>query len=174
MHHFPVSWHNSSEIFLLKPIKEPIKVQIFRFLSALMKVHPIPHASFETTRTRFVQIFHQCSVSWMIALLYFSISNLYTLDKKSPSKWNFQTFECWVKIHRIVYTILFDKQSIFDPHPEICLSFSKKSPQKIVDSNCLVNDLLSSILQIFKHFKCYHSSLQGHLEYAMHTFEHFS
>ena len=28
--------------------KEPMKVQIFKFLSALMKVHPIPHASFET------------------------------------------------------------------------------------------------------------------------------
>ena len=35
--------------------KEPIKVQIFRFLSALMKVHPIPHASFETTRSRLIQ-----------------------------------------------------------------------------------------------------------------------
>ena len=27
--------------------KEPMKVQIFKFLNALMKVHPIPHASFE-------------------------------------------------------------------------------------------------------------------------------
>ena len=26
----------------------------------------------------------------------------------------------------------FYKQSIFDPHPENCLSFSKKPPQKIV------------------------------------------
>ena len=26
----------------------------------------------------------------------------------------------------------FHKQSIFDPHPENCLSFSKKLPQKIV------------------------------------------
>ena len=59
--------------------KEPMKVQIFKFLSALMKVHPIPHASFETTRSRFTQILHLCS-------LYFFISNLNTLDKKSPSK----------------------------------------------------------------------------------------
>ena len=51
--------------------KEPIKVQIFRFLSALMKVHPIPHASFETTRSRFIQILHHCSVSWKITSLYF-------------------------------------------------------------------------------------------------------
>ena len=40
--------------------KEPIKVQIFKFLSALMKVHPIPHASFQTTRSRFIQILHHC------------------------------------------------------------------------------------------------------------------
>ena len=32
--------------------KEPMKVQIFKFLSALMKVHSIPHASFETTRSK--------------------------------------------------------------------------------------------------------------------------
>ena len=42
--------------------KEPLKVQIFKFLSALMKVHPIPHASFETTRSRFTQILHLCSL----------------------------------------------------------------------------------------------------------------
>ena len=28
-----------------------------------MKVHPIPHAIFETARSRFVQILHHCSVS---------------------------------------------------------------------------------------------------------------
>ena len=30
------------------------------------------------------------------------------------------------------YIPFFYKQSIFDPRPENCLSFSKKSPQKIV------------------------------------------
>ena len=30
--------------------KDTIKVQFIRLLSALMKVHPIPHAIFETTR----------------------------------------------------------------------------------------------------------------------------
>ena len=29
-------------------------------------------------------------------------------------------------------SFFFYKQSIFDPHPQNCLSFSKKSPQKIV------------------------------------------
>ena len=31
-----------------------------------------------------------------------------------------------------VYTFFFYKQSIFDPRPQNCLSFSKKLPQKIV------------------------------------------
>ena len=48
--------------------KEPIKVQIFNFLSALMKVHPILHASFETTRSRFIQILHHCSVSCLLCI----------------------------------------------------------------------------------------------------------
>ena len=57
--------------------KEPMKVQILKFLSALMKVHPIPHASFETTM----------SYSTFASLFtVFFISNLNTLDKKSPSK----------------------------------------------------------------------------------------
>ena len=32
----------------------------------------------------------------------------------------------------VLYTFFFYKQFIFDPRPENCLSFSKKSPQKIV------------------------------------------
>ena len=58
-----------------------------------MKIYPIPHLIFETTRSRFIQILHHFSVSWNIIPLYLFISNLYTLDKNSPSKWNFQTFE---------------------------------------------------------------------------------
>ena len=49
---FSVMAHNSYEIFQLKHQmlwkKRSIKVQFFRFLSAPMKVHPIPHAIFET------------------------------------------------------------------------------------------------------------------------------
>ena len=37
----------------------------------------------------------------------------------------------------------FYKQSIFDPCPENCLSFSKNSPQKLF-SSCLVDGLLTS------------------------------
>ena len=62
-------------------------------LKGLMKLHPIPHAIFETARSRFIQVLHHCLVSWKINSLYFFSSNLYTLDKNSPSNWNFQTFE---------------------------------------------------------------------------------
>ena len=96
--HSSVSWH----IILLKLSswsiiyfgqKEPIRVQFFSLLSALMKVHPTSHAIFGKTRSMFIQILHHCSLSWKITRLYFFSLNLYTLDKKSPSKWNFQTFE---------------------------------------------------------------------------------
>ena len=44
-----------------------------------------------------------------------------------------------------LHLFFFYKQSIFDPRPENCLSFSKKSPQKLF-SNCLVDGLLTSIV----------------------------
>ena len=37
-----------------------------------------------------------------------------------------------VKVSQKMITSFFYKQSIFDPHPENCLSFFKKLPQKIV------------------------------------------
>ena len=102
LHHTSVSWHIiplkfSGWNIICFGQKESIKVQIFRFLSALMKVHPIPHAIFETTRSGFIQILHHCSVSWKITPLYFFSSNLYTLDKKQFSDfwmvgWKFTKF----------------------------------------------------------------------------------
>ena len=92
---------NSSEIFLAELLRfgqqKPIKVQILRLLCALMKVHPIRHASFETTRSRFIQILHHFSVPWKISTQYFFSSNLYTLDKKQFSNfwvvgWKFTKF----------------------------------------------------------------------------------
>ena len=64
---FSVMTHNPFEMFLLKHIsfgqKEPINLQFFRFLSAVVKVHPILYAIFKTARSRFIQILHHCSVS---------------------------------------------------------------------------------------------------------------
>ena len=67
-----------------------------------MKVHQIPHARIETTRSRFIQILNHCSMSRKITPLCFFISNLYTLDKKSPSKW---LLSAWVKNHQVSYVI---------------------------------------------------------------------
>ena len=69
--------------------KEPIKVQIFKFLSALMKVHQIPHASFETTRSRFIQILHHCSVSCLLCIFY--LKPLY-FRQKEPIEVKFSEF----------------------------------------------------------------------------------
>ena len=74
--------------------KEPMKVQIFKFLSALMKVHPIPHASFETTRSRFTQILHLCS-------LYFLSQTLILWTKRAHRSEIFRLLSDWVKIHQI-------------------------------------------------------------------------
>ena len=92
---------------------EPISVQFFRFLGAVMKVHPILYANFENTRSGYIPILHHCSVSWKITPLYFLAQTSYTLDKNSPSKWNFWTFEwfgenspnssCYIWNHKLVF-----------------------------------------------------------------------
>ena len=74
--------------------KEPIKVQIFRILSAWMKVHPSPHVSFETTRLRFIQILQHCSVSWKITPLYFFYLTPLYFGQKEPIKVKLSNF--WV------------------------------------------------------------------------------
>ena len=81
LHHLSVTWHIiptkfSSWNIICFGQEEPIKVQFSRFLSALMKVHLIPHAIFETARSGFIQILHHCSITWKITPLYFCISNL--------------------------------------------------------------------------------------------------
>ena len=65
----------------------------------------------------------------------------------------------------ITYLTFFYEQSIFDPCPEYCLSFSKKLPQKIVQQ-------LLCIWSInFKHSKRRHSIFQGQIESVMQAFE---
>ena len=81
---FSVITHNSSEIFLLKQCtlwtKRAHQCPIFRLLGALMKVHPIPHAIFETTRSGFIQILHNNFAK--ITPLYFFCSNLVYYGQK--------------------------------------------------------------------------------------------
>ena len=112
---FSVMTHNFSEILCFGQ-KEPIKVQILRFLSTLMKIYPIFYASFETTKSRFIQILlhWKClSVSWKITPLYFSIYfSLYFGLKKSSRREIFGLVSNWMKIHQILY-VIFETTSQF-------------------------------------------------------------
>ena len=63
--------------------KESINAQVFRLLSALMKVHPLLQA-IETARSGFIQILHHCSVPWKMIPLYFFSSNLIYFGQKYP------------------------------------------------------------------------------------------
>ena len=95
MHHLLVSWHiiplkfSSWNITLWA--KRVHQSTSFRFLSALMKVFPIPHVSFETTRSRFIQILHHCSVSSLLCIFY--LRPLY-FEQKQPIEMKFSDF--WV------------------------------------------------------------------------------
>ena len=82
-----------------------IKVLFFRLLSALMKVNPIRHAIFETTRSGFVNILDHCSMSWKITPLYFCRSKLVYFGQKEPIKKKFseifRLLSGCLEIHRI-------------------------------------------------------------------------
>ena len=99
MHNPSVSWYKiplklfSWNIVCLGQ-KEPIKIQLFRLLSYLIKVHPIPHFNFETTRSGFIQILHHCSVLWKITPLYLFSSSLIYFGQKKPIELKFS--ELWV------------------------------------------------------------------------------
>ena len=91
-HIIPLKFYKWNVICLWQ--KEPISIQFSRLLGVLMKVHPIRHASFETTRSAFIQILHHCSVSWKITPLYFFSPNLIYFGQKYPFQVKFSDF--WV------------------------------------------------------------------------------
>ena len=59
-----------------------MKVQIFKFFTAWVKIHQISHVIFQT-KSEFLD---HCSMSWEIALLHILAGILYTIDKSSTSK----------------------------------------------------------------------------------------
>ena len=80
-----------------------------------MKVQPIPDATFALglnvrVYSNFASLFR---VMKDYCFVFFIAQTLYTLDKKSPSKWNFQNFEwldenspnssCHIKNHKSVF-----------------------------------------------------------------------
>ena len=95
MHHSSVSWYKihlqfSSWKIICFIQKEPMKEQFYRLLSALMKVHPIPHAIFETTRIylNFVSLF---SVMKDNSSVFFSSKIIYS-EQRESSKVKFLDF----------------------------------------------------------------------------------
>ena len=63
------------------------------FGSVAMKVHPIPHAIFETTRPGFIKFCMTVQFHERELLCIFVAQTFYTLNKKSSWNRNFQTFE---------------------------------------------------------------------------------
>ena len=57
-----------------------------------MKVHPISHAIFQTTKSGFIQILHYCLVSLKIKPLYFFCWNLIYFRQKQPIEVKFLDF----------------------------------------------------------------------------------
>ena len=93
--------------------KEPINIQFVRLLSALMKVHPISHAVFETTRSGFIKTLHHCSMSWKINPLYFFGSNLIYFGQKESIKVKFfRLLRGRVKFEQIPH-VIFESTSQF-------------------------------------------------------------
>ena len=74
---------------------------IFKLVGALMKIHLIPHAIFETTRSGFIQTLHHCSVSLKITPLYIFSLNLFLVHRSEI----FGLLSGWVKIHQIPHVI---------------------------------------------------------------------
>ena len=79
-HNFSVSLHItplkifSSCIFYFGQ-NDPVKVPIFTLSNVLVKIYQIPCVIFETTKSVFLQILHDSSLSLKITLLYLFWSN---------------------------------------------------------------------------------------------------
>ena len=121
---FSTMTHNSSEISLLKQCmlwtKRTHQCTIFRLLGDLMKVHPICHAIFETTRSGCIQILYYCSVSWKINPLYFFSWNVIWFWHKQPTEVIFS--EGWKWVVRWKFTKFFI--SYLKPQVSFSLDFA--------------------------------------------------
>ena len=113
-----------------------------------MRVHPIFHASFETTRSRFIQILHHCSVSSLLFIFLYQTFILWT--KRAYQSEIFRLLSGWVKIHQSPYvmfettsqfffklfiTLLCHKKLFCTFLAEIVLDLDKRSPSK-----CKISD----------------------------------
>ena len=123
MHHFPVLWQvaplyfGSNIIYFWK--KQHMKVQIFRYATARIKIYQILHVIFGTKSQFFFKlcITLQCHKTQLFCT--FSSKTLYTLDKRSPSKCIFWLSAARMKLNQIT--------SFFNPRvssPRVSSPFS--------------------------------------------------
>ena len=112
---FSVMTHNSSEIFKHYMLwkKRVHQCTIFQTFWCSNESSPnlLSHFWNHKARTfwKFASLF---SVMKDNSSVFFLAQTSYSLDKNSPSKWNFQTFSGWVKIHQIPY-VIFETASQF-------------------------------------------------------------
>ena len=107
---FSVMKDNFSVFLQLKPCtlwtKTGQRKEIFRLLSAWVKIHQISLVIYETTSQFFLRTLYHPLVSWEITVLYFLAETLYDLDKKKTIikmqnfklwllTWNFTKFVIW-------------------------------------------------------------------------------
>ena len=111
---------------------------IFRLLGALMKVHPISHTIFETTRWGFIQISHHCSVSWKITPLYlFSLNLIYFGQKLSEFwvvRWKLTNFVMLCLKPQVSFSLIF--ASFFNVMGDN-MRFLQKEPTTVQNSRLL-------------------------------------
>ena len=86
--------------------KEPIKAQIFRLLCTLMKVHPIPHASFETYKvdvySNFASLFNVMKGN---SPVFFLAQTFILWTRRTCQSEIFRLLSRWVKINQIAYVM---------------------------------------------------------------------
>ena len=128
MHHPSVSWHIIPLKFSRWNIirfgqKEPINVQFFRILSTVMKVHPIPHAIFETAMSGFIKILNPCSMPWKVIPLYLFLPKPQILWTKIAHRREiFRPFRVWLKIHQIPH-VKFESETTIQFFFKLCITF---------------------------------------------------
>ena len=82
-------------------LKEPISIEFFRFLGALIKVHSIPQAILETTRSRFIKISITVNCHERKLLCIFQLKPHILWTKIAHQSETFGLLSGWVKTHQI-------------------------------------------------------------------------
>ena len=139
MHHPSVSWHIipmkiSSWNIVWFGKKEPIRAQIFRLLSALMKVHPIPHAILKPQIQGLFQFCINVQCHERLLLCIYVAQTLHLIKERIEKKcWDFWVVE-W-KLTKLLMSRL---------KPQVSFSLTFASLFSVVGDNS--STLLAEIL----------------------------